>query len=94
MGKQKRMVLFITIEVYYLILTNKSQTEIVISIVISIGKKFKMVFPILKCNIRYMNFLRIQQYLRNFIPIRGKVVVVSFFQNKFYNAVFIIRFFM
>ena len=94
MGKQKRMVLFITIEVYYLILTNKSQTEIVISIVISIRKKFKMVFPILKCNIRYMNFLRIQQYLRNFIPIRGKVVVVSFFQNKFYNAVFIIRFFM
>ena len=90
MGKQKRMVLFITIEVYYLILTNKSQTEIVISI----RKKFKMVFPILKCNIRYMNFLRIQQYLRNFIPIRGKVVVVSFFQNKFYNAVFIIRFFM
>ena len=94
MGKQKRMVLFITIEVYYLILTNKSQTEIAISIVISIRKKFKMVFPILKCNIRYMNFLRIQQYLRNFIPIRGKVVVVSFFQNKFYNAVFIILFFM
>ena len=32
MGKQKRMVLFIRIEVYYLILPNKSQTEIVISI--------------------------------------------------------------
>ena len=31
-GKQKRMVLFIRIEVYYLILPNKSQTEIVISI--------------------------------------------------------------
>ena len=27
MGKQKRMVLFITIEVYYLILPNKSQTD-------------------------------------------------------------------
>ena len=32
MGKQKRMVLFIRIEVYYLTLPNKSQTEIVISI--------------------------------------------------------------
>ena len=32
MGKQKRMVLFIRIEVYYLILPNKSQAEIVISI--------------------------------------------------------------
>ena len=32
MGKQKRMVLFIRIEGYYLILPNKSQTEIVISI--------------------------------------------------------------
>ena len=32
MGKQKRMVLFIRIEVYYLILPNKSQTEIVILI--------------------------------------------------------------
>ena len=94
MGKQKRMILFITIEVFYLILPNKSQTEIVISIVISTRKKFKMVFPILKCNIRYMNFLRNQQYLRNFIPIREKVVVASFFQNKFYNSVFIIRFFM
>ena len=32
MGKQKRMVLFIRIELYYLILHNKSQTEILISI--------------------------------------------------------------
>ena len=32
MGKQKRMVLFIKKEIYYLILPNKSQTEIVISI--------------------------------------------------------------
>ena len=32
MGKQKRMVLFIKIEIYYLILPNKSQREIVISI--------------------------------------------------------------
>ena len=31
MGKQKNMVLFIGIGVYYLILPNKSQTEIVIS---------------------------------------------------------------
>ena len=53
-----------------------------------------MVFPLLKGNIRYMNFLGIQQYLRNFIPIREKVVLVSFFQNKFFNAVFIFRFFM
>ena len=53
-----------------------------------------MVFPILKCNIRYMNFLGIQQYLRNFISIREKVVLVSFFQNKLYNAVFIFRFYM
>ena len=41
-----------------------------------------------------MNFLGNQQYLRNFISIREKVVLVSFFQNKFYNAVFIFRFFM
>ena len=94
MGKQKRMILFITIEVFYLILPNKSQTEIVISIVISTRKKFKMVFPILKCNIRYMDFLGIQQYLRNVISIREKVVLVSFFQNKFYNVVFSFRFFM
>ena len=53
-----------------------------------------MVFPALKCNIRYMNFLGIQQYLRNFISIREKVVLVSFFQNKLYNAVFIFRFYM
>ena len=53
-----------------------------------------MVFPALKCNIRYMNFLGIQQYLRNFISIREKVVLVSFFQNKFYNAVLIFHFFM
>ena len=53
-----------------------------------------MVFPILKCNIRYMNFLGIQQSLRNFISIREKVVLVSFFQNNFYNAVFVFRFFM
>ena len=32
MGKQKRMALFIRIGVYYLILPNKNQTEIVISI--------------------------------------------------------------
>ena len=32
MGKQKRRVLFIRIEVYYLVLPNKSQTEITISI--------------------------------------------------------------
>ena len=31
MGKQKRMILFIRIEVYYLILPNKSQTKIAIS---------------------------------------------------------------
>ena len=31
-GKEKRMVLFIRIEVYHLILLKKSQTEIVISI--------------------------------------------------------------
>ena len=42
MGKQKRMVLFIRIEVYYLILPNKSQTEIVISIYNT--QKFNMVF--------------------------------------------------
>ena len=53
-----------------------------------------MVSPALKCNIRYMNFLGIQQYLRNFISIREKVVLVSFFQNKLYNAVFIFRFYM
>ena len=41
-----------------------------------------------------MNFLGIQQYLRNFISIREKVVLVSFFQNKLYNAVFIFRFYM
>ena len=50
-----------------------------------------MVFPILKSNIRYINLLGIQQYLRNFISLREKM---SFFQNKFYNAVFIFRFFM
>ena len=42
-----------------------------------------------------MNFLGSQQYLRNFISIREKVVlVVSFFQKKIYKAVFIFRFFM
>ena len=34
------------------------------------------------------------QYLRNFTSTREKVVLVSFFQNKFYNVVFIFRFFM
>ena len=53
-----------------------------------------MVFPILKCNMRYMNFLAIQHYLRNFISIKEKVLLVSFFQNKLYNAVFIFCFFM
>ena len=53
-----------------------------------------MVFAILKCNIRYMSFLGIQQYLKNFISIREKLVLVSFFQNKFYNTVFSFRFFM
>ena len=53
-----------------------------------------MVFPILNCNIRYMNFLGIQQYYRHFISVREKVVLVSFFQNKFYSTVFIFRFFM
>ena len=41
-----------------------------------------------------MNFLGIQQSLRNFISIREKVVLVSFFQNNFYNAVFVFCFFM
>ena len=41
-----------------------------------------------------MDFLGIQQYLRNVISIREKVVLVSFFQNKFYNVVFSFRFFM
>ena len=39
-----------------------------------------------------MNFPGSQQYLRHFISIREKVVIVLFFQNKFYNAVFIFRF--
>ena len=51
-----------------------------------------MVFPILKCNIRYMNFLGIQQYLRKLISFREKEVLVPFFQNKFYNAVLIFGF--
>ena len=41
-----------------------------------------------------MNFLGSQQYLRNFISLREKVVLMSFLQNKFYNTVFIFRFFM
>ena len=53
-----------------------------------------MIFPIFKCNVRYMNFQGIHQYLRNFIPIREKVVLASFFQNKIYNVVFIFRIFM
>ena len=32
--------------------------------------------------------------MRNFISIGEKVVLVSFFRNKFYNAVFIFHFFM
>ena len=40
-----------------------------------------------------MNFLGSYQYLRNFISIRKKVVLVIFFQNKFYNAVFNFCFF-
>ena len=84
------MVLFIRIEVYYWILTNKSQTKIVMSI--HNTQKIQNGFS--KCNIRYMNLLGSQQYLRNFFSIREKMVLVSFFQNKFYNAVFIFRFFM
>ena len=40
-----------------------------------------------------MNFLESQQYLINFISIREKVVLISFFQKK-YHAVFIFHFFM
>ena len=90
-GKQKRMVLFIRIEVHYCILPNRCQG---LSCQYTTRKKFIMVFLILKCNIRYMNFLGSQQYLRNFISTREKSVLVSFFQNEFYNAVFIFRFFM
>ena len=41
-----------------------------------------------------MNFQGIQQYLRNFISVREKLVLVSFFQNRIYNVVFIFRFFI
>ena len=41
-----------------------------------------------------MNFLGSQQYLRKFLSIREKGVLVPLFQNKFYNTVFIFRFFM
>ena len=53
-GKQKRMVLFIRIEVHYCILPNRCQG---LSCQYTTRKKFIMVFLILKCNIRYMNFL-------------------------------------
>ena len=49
-------------------------------------KKFRTAFPVLKFNIRYVNFLGSQQYLRNYISIREKVVLGLFFQNKFDNA--------
>ena len=60
-GKQKRMVLFIKIEVYYWILPNEIQTKIVMEIYSK--QKIQNGFPILKYNIRYMNFLGSQQYL-------------------------------
>ena len=85
------MVLFIRIELYYWILLNNSQTKVVMSIYNM--QKIQIGFLVLKCNIRYMNVLG-SQHLRNFISIREKVVLVSLFQNKFYNAVFIFRFFM
>ena len=59
-GKQKRMILFIRIEVYYWNTSNKSQTKIVN---IQQAKKCRMVFPTLKCNIRHINFLGSQEYL-------------------------------
>ena len=53
-------------------------------------KVSKTFFPVLKFNIRLMNFLGSQQYLRNIFN-RKKL---SFCQNKFYSAVFILRFFI
>ena len=85
------MVLFIRIKAYCWILPNKSQTKIVMSIY---NTQKILFFPIFNCDIRYINFLENQQYLRNFISIIEKVVLVSFIQNKFYNAAFIFRVFM
>ena len=81
-GKTKQKSLFCRIEIYYWILPNKSQTKIVIP-TYNTHKNSEQLFPILKCNISYMNFLRTQQYLKNFISIREKVVLVSFFENNF-----------
>ena len=91
MGKQKRRVLFIRIEVYCLVLPNESQTEIAISIYKTKNSKC---FPILKCNIRFMNCLGIPTIFEKFFSVRENVVLVPFFQNKFDNPVFIFRFFM
>ena len=41
-----------------------------------------------------MDFLGSQQHLKNFVSISEKVVLLLFFQIKFYNAVLIFRFFM
>ena len=54
-GKQKRMVLFIVIKLYYWILPNKSQTKIIMSTYNT--QKIQNSFSILKCNIGYMDFL-------------------------------------
>ena len=51
-----------------------------------------MVFPIWKCNTLH-ELSRDPTVFEKFST-RKKVVLVSFFQNKFYNAVFIFRFFM
>ena len=54
-GKQKRMVLFIVIKLYYWILPNKSQTKIIMSTYNT--QKIQNSFSILKSNIGYMDFL-------------------------------------
>ena len=55
-GKTKQKGLFCRIEIYYWILPNKSQAKIVMPIY-NTHKNSEQFFPILKCNIGYMNFL-------------------------------------
>ena len=63
MGKQKRRVLFIRIEVYYLVLPNKSNRDCNFNIQ---NTKNSKCFPILKCNIRFMNCLGIPTIFEKF----------------------------
>ena len=87
-GKQKRMVLFIRAEVYHYVLLDKSQTKIVMSIYSThVFSNFRVWYMLHECSRKPAIFEKFYFYQK-------KVVLVSFFQNRFYNAVFTFYLFM